>query len=358
MRKSIWMFVLALSACALMMATGASAKEKPVPQPFKTTVHSPQGINGNNGSISAREGDERRKGSNEDYLWAKEHLRKSRRSFVEVIDRWLEMYNTANVSKADKIFTPDFVPHFPAVQLVGVVDRASYLAKAVNPGALNTHIVLDDFFGVADEMVGRFTITATWPPNKPYTNTAIVFFRFEDGRIAEEWWEADFMGVLEQAGQLPPTRPAFAYVWSPPSPVKGYPSGAGQNASLACRSVQAANAVNFPLWASMISADYVNHDPVAWYATDRATEAAFMQFMFTAFPDQRFTIEDIVASRDRVALRLTITGTQLGKFGALPATGRQVHWSGMAIFRIADGKIVEGWWSEDVLDLMQQLTAP
>ncbi len=278
-----------------------------------------------------------------------------------LIDQWLEMYNTADISQADKIFTPDFVPHFPLTLGTPIVDRASYLASIETPGVLNAQIVLEDLFGAGDEFVGRFTITAEWPLpvppySIPYTNTAIVFFRFAGDRIAEEWWETDFLGVLEQVGAMPRTRPTYS--WSAPSSVTGDPGVPGQNASLAIRVTQAANTGNFVLFDYVVSAEYVNHNPLATSVVDRDAEAVYIQAVLTAFPDRSISIEDLVADGDRVAIRCEITGTQLGTFAGLPATGRQVHLSSMAIFRIADRQIVEGWWAEDALSLILQLTAP
>jgi predicted ester cyclase len=307
MKKNIWIFVLALLACSLMMASIASARN----------MHS------------------------EDVDPA-------------VIDRWLEMYNRADVSQADEILAPDFIPHMPA--LLGIVDRASYLAKVVTPGVQYTHITLQDLFGGDDMLVGRFTITAVWPSTRPYINTAIVFFRFKNGQIAEEWWDLDFRGVLEQVGQLPPTR--ATYEWSSPSLATGEPGRPQQNATLAHFAIQAINTQNFLLLDHIFSANYVYHNVVVPYAHDRVSNKAFMKTMFIAFPDQRLTIEDIVVSGDRVAVRSTITGTQLGPFGALPATGRHVRYTSTTIFRIADGRIVEWWDSFDALALMKQLTAP
>jgi len=39
----------------------------------------------------------------------------------------------------------------------------------------------------------------------------------------------------------------------------------------------------------------------------------------------------------------------------MPATGKPVKYSGIAIFRIANGKIAEQWQESDVVGLMQQL---
>jgi predicted ester cyclase len=270
-----------------------------------------------------------------------------------VIDRWLEMYNKADVSQADEVLSPDFVPHMPAAY--GVVDRTSYLAAIVNTNVLYAHVTLQDLFGRDDMLVGRFTIRAVWPPNLPYTNTAIVFFRVEGGRIAEEWWETDLLGVLEQVGQLPMTR--SVYSWSSPSLGAGMPGIPPLNSYLARLSLEAINTGNLSLLHRLLSRDYKNHDVVAPYADDSVAYESFLRdVMLTAFPDLHITIDDVVAIGDRVALRCTVTGTHQGPFGPLPPTGRQVRWTSMVIYRFADNKIVDGWWAYDALALMQLMT--
>ena len=85
---------------------------------------------------------------------------------------------------------------------------------------------------------------------------------------------------------------------------------------------------------------------------------AFMQVVapfFTAFPDLNTTIEDMISEGDRVVCRFTVRATHQGEFMGLPPTRTQVTWTGQPIYRIADGKIVEEWFLEDHLALMQQL---
>lgn len=74
-----------------------------------------------------------------------------------------------------------------------------------------------------------------------------------------------------------------------------------------------------------------------------------------AFPDLHFTIEDIVAAEDKVAIRATVHCTHLGSFMGMPPTGKQAIWTGIDISRIVGGKIVELWAQYDYLGLMQQL---
>jgi predicted ester cyclase len=80
-------------------------------------------------------------------------------------------------------------------------------------------------------------------------------------------------------------------------------------------------------------------------------DAAF----YAAFPDIYANIEDIIAEGDKVAFRLTFTGTNTGKFmGNLP-TGKKIDITHTNWVRVVDGKVVEYWNTSDGLLIMQQL---
>ena len=64
-----------------------------------------------------------------------------------------------------------------------------------------------------------------------------------------------------------------------------------------------------------------------------------------------------MAAGDKVVARYTWRGTQRGEFFGVPATGKTVAVTGLSCYRCAGGKIVEEWWLEDLLGLMQQLGA-
>mgnify|MGYP000484972139 CR=1 FL=1 len=90
---------------------------------------------------------------------------------------------------------------------------------------------------------------------------------------------------------------------------------------------------------------------------DRDGWTTWFQGFRSAFPDARFTVEDLIAEGDRVAARLTMRGTHLGSLNGMPATGRSVVVTGMSIERIAQGRIVEGWNENDALGMLTQLGA-
>jgi steroid delta-isomerase-like uncharacterized protein len=106
----------------------------------------------------------------------------------------------------------------------------------------------------------------------------------------------------------------------------------------------------------LMAGDYVGHTPPNdIHGPEGARQ--FEAMLHEAFPDYRVTVEDQIAEGDEVATRWTARGTHKGKFQGMPPTGKQITMSGITIFRIANGKLVEGWNKPDLLGMLQQLGA-
>lgn len=71
--------------------------------------------------------------------------------------------------------------------------------------------------------------------------------------------------------------------------------------------------------------------------------------------DYHETIEDIFSAGDRVAVRMTNTGTHTGDALIAPVTGKSFEFIDITICRIEDGKIAEQWGAFDQLGLLMQL---
>jgi len=76
---------------------------------------------------------------------------------------------------------------------------------------------------------------------------------------------------------------------------------------------------------------------------------------FAAFPDWHTTIDDMVAEGDKVVVRITSNGTHQGEMQGIPATGKPYTQNAIVIYRLTNGKIVEGRLQTDMLSMMQQL---
>jgi steroid delta-isomerase-like uncharacterized protein len=110
------------------------------------------------------------------------------------------------------------------------------------------------------------------------------------------------------------------------------------------------------LLAELVAVDHVGHDPLGDHYGPEGLRIAVAEYR-AAFPDLSVTVEDLVAEGDKVARRFTLRGTHAGPFMGIPATGRAVAASGIAIDRLAGGKVAESWVSLDALGLLRQLGA-
>jgi steroid delta-isomerase-like uncharacterized protein len=116
------------------------------------------------------------------------------------------------------------------------------------------------------------------------------------------------------------------------------------------------NQGNTSLIEELIAPTFVLHS--ARTAAPLRGHAGFKQLFAlarTAFPDGRFTIENMFAAGDKLAARWIMHGTHTGAFMGIAPTGKVVTWKFMAMYRFADGKITEAWSIGDDLGLLQQL---
>lgn len=75
----------------------------------------------------------------------------------------------------------------------------------------------------------------------------------------------------------------------------------------------------------------------------------------TAMPDFAVTVDDLIVTGDRAAVRLTWTGNHKAPYQGAPATFRQIRVTVIEILRLRDGKIVERWANPDTLSFNRQL---
>jgi steroid delta-isomerase-like uncharacterized protein len=106
----------------------------------------------------------------------------------------------------------------------------------------------------------------------------------------------------------------------------------------------------------ILSAEFLDHLP---REKERGIEELkdYVSVYRTAFPDIEGTVEEIVAEADKVVVRWKSHGTHQGEFMGVAPTGRDVTFTGMRLFRIAENKIAESWVNIDERGLQEQLGA-
>lgn len=103
------------------------------------------------------------------------------------------------------------------------------------------------------------------------------------------------------------------------------------------------------------SPQVVDHALPPGMPAGREGRKRFAQAFFAAFPDIHVHIEDLLAEGDRTVARWSAHGTHQGELMGIPATGKTVNLTGIAIDRFENGQSVEHWEIIDQVGLMQQL---
>lgn len=80
-----------------------------------------------------------------------------------------------------------------------------------------------------------------------------------------------------------------------------------------------------------------------------------MESFRLAFPDSDLQIEEEIAENDKVVIRWSFSGTHQGILLGIPATGKKVKWTGITIYQIVDGKVMEERGEEDFLGFFRQI---
>ena len=118
------------------------------------------------------------------------------------------------------------------------------------------------------------------------------------------------------------------------------------------------NQGNLAVFDELYAPNFIFHDPGLPHVRTREDDKRWIAGILKSFPDFHITIEDLIAEGDRVVVRMTGRGTNIGDILAPsphPATGKQVTITGIAIARISNDQFVEFWHQVDWLGLFQQL---
>jgi len=82
---------------------------------------------------------------------------------------------------------------------------------------------------------------------------------------------------------------------------------------------------------------------------------AYLRSVHAALENFTCTIEELIATQDRAAARMSFSGTHRAKFFGFEATGREICWNGAAFFRIGGATIIELWVLGDIEAVRRQL---
>jgi steroid delta-isomerase-like uncharacterized protein len=115
---------------------------------------------------------------------------------------------------------------------------------------------------------------------------------------------------------------------------------------------------NLAIFDELLPEDYQDHNPpLPDLPGGREGVKQASQMLRAAFPDASHTIHDQMAEGDKVMTRLSVRATFLGEILGYQPTGKPVEASGIAVHRIAGGRLVEHWAHMDMRGFMRQIGA-
>ncbi len=111
---------------------------------------------------------------------------------------------------------------------------------------------------------------------------------------------------------------------------------------------EAFNQHNLTVLDDLLAPDFLDHSPLEGQAPGRDGFRESVAKGQASVPDMQFTLEEIIAEGDLVAIRQRMRR---------PHAGKTVEFTGMGFFRCRAGKIIEAWWNIDTPSMQQQVAA-
>ena len=123
-----------------------------------------------------------------------------------------EIFNGGNLDLADELYAPDYVLHDPSLpeDLHGPEGIKQYAAMSLGASP-DARVTVEDQVAEGDKVVSRWTATGTHtgdlmgmsPTGRRIEISGITINRFSGGKIAEDWYQSEDLGMMQQLGVIP-----------------------------------------------------------------------------------------------------------------------------------------------------------
>lgn len=104
----------------------------------------------------------------------------------------------------------------------------------------------------------------------------------------------------------------------------------------------------------LVHKDVLIHSLLGDFRGAQAMEEV-VQAWLKGFPDLSVKNELIISENDLVSIQWSAKGTHKGEFKGKKPTGKPVFYSGITVYRIKNGQIVEYWAYLDMQHLLSQI---
>jgi predicted ester cyclase len=139
-------------------------------------------------------------------------------------------------------------------------------------------------------------------------------------------------------------------------PAAAQEPSAEANEGLVKQLYAAANAGTWDALAAVVATDAVDHDAVPGQAPGLAGITQRLMALKAAFAGD-VVVDELVSEGEWVTDRVHLDGTHTGPFFGIAATGKPVHLEAIEMWKTREGKLVEGWHVETLLQVLVQIGA-
>ncbi len=269
-----------------------------------------------------------------------------------------ELWNKGNLTVLNEIIALDYVRHEATEDIKGLEDFGEFVTgfRTAFPDA---YFNIKDMIVEGDKVAMRYIFSGIHKGDymdivstgEQITATGISISYIAGGKIKETWNYIDKLSILVQLGWwVPPENWILAYTWvEEAEPIATAPGDREENKAIARRGLEELWNTGSPEIADEIYTDnFVNHEITHLQYRDLESYKKYVTAIHSVMSDFRVSIDDIIAERDKVAARWTVSGAE-------ERTGNYYTWGGVTIFRLAGCKIAEAWWSRDAVSIAQQM---
>ncbi len=284
-----------------------------------------------------------------------------------IANEYFGAFNTGDLEALDAVLAPDSI-HYGALGPDQDRELHKERVQITRTGFPDAVYTIEDILVDGEYVVIRHVMNGTNDgeyAGQPATGTVVEvtgihIHRIECGLIAETWNEGDGLGLYQQLGLVPapatPTADAQASDATPEVLAGACQFGtAEENIRVAESYLDVWNSKDVSLFDDLAHPQIVHHWGQGPDTSGTAALQASTEAFIAAFPDMVMTFDQVLAEDDLVLIRWTLNGTQTGPFFGNDPTGLEATWTGINIYRISCGKVIESWSEADGLGLRRQL---
>lgn len=112
---------------------------------------------------------------------------------------------------------------------------------------------------------------------------------------------------------------------------------------------------NVEVLKEIVADDFINHTAAGTMPNNVEGLKQFIAMLHKGFSDLHVHIHEQVAENDLVATRKTIHAKHTGEIMGRQATGKEIVLNVMDFVRLSNGKYIEHWGQNNIMQVIQQL---